>query len=138
MRSGKLLVALIGWALTAGAALGQDPGWTVVHYDPHMEIWVRRPIGEPLTPGSIWVQAQYSPRLKMDGFKYASERYLAQVDCDQGRINRLQWRQFWGPKFDGKSHQALNNSGVAWLIVPDTVDDWIAKAACPKTAPANP
>jgi hypothetical protein len=133
MRPGKLFVALIGWALAASPGLGQDKGWVVVHYDPHMEVWVRPPVGAAARPGSIWVQAQYSPRQRLNGFKYASERYLAQVDCGQGTINRLQWQQFFGPHFDGKSRPALINSGVAWAIVPDSVDDWVAKAVCGET-----
>lgn len=138
MRPVKLVVALVGWALTAGAALCQESGWTVVHYDPHMEVWIRRPAGAESPPGVVWVQAQYSPRQAMNGFKYASERYLAQVDCIQGKINRAQWRQFRGPQYDGKAREALLNSGVAWVIVPDSVDDWIAKAVCAGVAPPNP
>ena len=135
MRPGKFVVALIGCALAASAALCQDKGWVVVHYDPHVEVWVRRPIGAEAPRGTIWVQAQYSPRQRLNGFKFASERYLAQVDCGQGTINRLQWQQFFGPKFDGKTRPALINSGVAWAIVPDSVDDWVAKAVCTETPP---
>ena len=135
MRPGKLVVALIGWALAASAGLCQDKGWVVVHYDPHMEVWVRRPVGAEAPSGTVWVRAQYSPRQRLDGFKFASERYLAQVDCGQGTINRLQWQQFFGPKFDGKTRPALINSGVAWAIVPDSVDDWVAKAVCAGAPP---
>ena len=133
----KLLVALVGWALTAGAALCQAPGWTVVHYDPHVEVWIRRAEGAESPPSSVWVEAQYSPRQTLNGFKYASERYLAEVDCTQGTINRAQWRQFQGQQYSGKTREALINSGVAWAIVPDSVDDWIAKVVC-AGAPARP
>ncbi len=135
MKPVKLVVVLVGWALAAGAGVCQDKGWVVVHYDPHMEVWVRRPVGAESPSGTVWVQAQYSPRQRQNGFKYASERYLAQVDCGLGKINRMQWQQFFGPKFDGKSRQALINSGVAWVIVPDSVDDWVAKAVCAEAPP---
>ena len=130
MSPAKLAIAVAGWALTAGAALCQDAGWSVLHEDPHMQVWVRRPVGAEAPPFSMWVQARYRPKLRMDGFRYASERYLAQVDCLQGKINRLQWQQFHGPKFDGKARQTVSNSGVAWTIVPGSVDDWIGKAVC--------
>ncbi len=130
MRPAKLVVALISWALVAGAGLCQDKGWVVVHYDPHLEVWVRRPVGAESPPGTIWVRTQYAKRQRDNGFKYASERFLAQVDCRQGRINRLQWEQFKGAVLDGESREALSNSGIAWVIVPDSVDDWVAKAAC--------
>jgi hypothetical protein len=110
--------------------MAQDHAWAVLHTDASVIVSAHRPIGAAAPAGQLWVKTDYAQRAKLNGFKYFSERYLAQVNCDQGVINRVEWELFAGPGLTGKSRVYAPKDGAAWAIAPDTVDDWVAKAAC--------
>ena len=134
MKRAPFVIALLGSVLAASAAPCQDNGWTVLTQDARTVISVRPPLPGGIA-GQIWVHAEYTPPARLDGFRYASERYLAQVDCDNSRIVRLEWRLFARPGLTGRARLMLVNDGLPLLIVPGTVDEWVAEAACPKPPP---
>ncbi len=125
-----LAITVIVSALVAQAGACQDNGWTVVHTDANQVITVRPPVGELAAAGTLWVHGEYTARPKFKGFKYASEQYVAEVNCEAGMINRTDWKIYAKPKLQGRARESTINFGIAWRIVPDTVDEWIAQAAC--------
>ena len=137
MRSGRIAAALVS-ALAAGVALDQTQGWAPLYSDPEIVVTVHEPVGEGRPLGQIWVHVEYSRRTKLNGVSFRSERYLAQVDCSTGMIIRTNWELFAHTGLAGKSRVTAPKDGMAWVITPDSIDAWVARAACAKPVASKP
>jgi hypothetical protein len=132
MNRSRIAAAILASVITAGGACADDEAWVVLHSDNQATVSAHRPIGSEPPSGQLWVKADYARRQKLHGFAYASERYLAQVYCENGTIIRTNWQLFAKPGLAGKSRDYVPKDAMAWTIAPDTVDDWVARAACAK------
>jgi hypothetical protein len=133
MSLGRIAAAALAVTLIAGAARAGEDSWSVLHADSEVTVSAHRPVGAAPPAGQLWVRAEYARRQKLHGFAFLSETYLAQVYCDTGTIIRTEWQLFSRPGLTGKVHAYAPRDLMAWTIQPDTVDDWVAKAACAKS-----